>query len=103
MKLDRNGSAPSIVQEDLSFCFHCGRTTGKLDRHEIFSGAFRTKSKADGLWVMLCHEKCHLGLMGKEAEEVRNLRRIAQVRAMSTYGWTVEEFIARYGKNYLER
>lgn len=51
--LDRNGYAPSIVQ-DIDGCYFCARQDGKLDRHEIFHGAYRQKSKALGLWVTLC-------------------------------------------------
>jgi hypothetical protein len=54
LRLDRNGYAPSILQTE-ERCFLCGRTDRKLDRHEPFGGPYRAKSKADGLWVLLCH------------------------------------------------
>jgi hypothetical protein len=59
-ELDRNGYAPSIVQADTSKCFLCQRSGVKLDRHEIFGNAMRSKSKRMGLWVSLCHTPCHL-------------------------------------------
>ena len=43
-ELDRNGYAPSIVQADTSKCFLCQRSGVKLDRHEIFGNAMRSKS-----------------------------------------------------------
>ena len=46
--LDRNGYAPSILQDDLSVCFRCGRSCEKLDRHEVYGAANRQKSKALG-------------------------------------------------------
>lgn len=55
-KKDRNGYSPSILQSDLEVCYNwpsdycCG---GKLDRHEVFGGTYRAKSKAFGLWVTL--------------------------------------------------
>ena len=103
MKTDRNGYAPSIIQEDDWHCYLCGRVAPKLDRHEIFQGSNRQKSKADGLWVYLCHVPCHQGKGGvHDNRAIRNtLSAIAQQRAMEEYGWTTEQFIARYGKNWL--
>lgn len=102
-KLDKNGYSSSIMQSDLSRCYRCGRTTGKLDRHEIFGGANRAKSKRYGLWVVLCNDGCHLGTWGVHynAEVMEQLHREGQIAAMTAYGWTKEEFIKRIGKNYL--
>lgn len=57
--LDKNGYAPSIVTFDTNCCFLCGGQDEKLDRHECFGGAMREKSKRLGLWVPLCHNRCH--------------------------------------------
>lgn len=97
--LDRNGYAPSIVQ-DIEGCYFCARRDGKLDRHEIFHGAYRQKSKALGLWVTLCHS-CHMALHQKNARLDEILKRQGQREAMQLYGWTTAEFIQRFGKNYL--
>lgn len=99
--LDRNGYAPSIVQDDLSVCYRCGHNYGKLDRHEVFGASNRQKSKAYGLWVMLCHDSCHLHGVHKEASEGLRLKRKAQQIAMEHYGWTTEDFIKLFGKNYI--
>lgn len=103
-RLDRNGYAPSIVQSDTHRCYLCGKTTGKLDRHEIFGASNRRKSKAYGLWVMLCHYSCHEGAWGvhQNADVALKMRRIGQTAAMEAYGWTREDFIQHFGKNYLE-
>lgn len=100
---DRNGYAPSLLQEDMSRCFLCGRCDRKLDRHEIFPAANRSKSKEDGLWVLLCHSDCHEGKNGAHGNrKVRDyLSRTAQRKAMETYGWTLAEWLTRYGKNWL--
>lgn len=101
---DRNGYAPSIMQRG-DGCFLCGRRGGmKLDRHEVFNGAYRQKSKAFGLWVLLCHEDCHQGRNGvhKNPTRARDLRQLGQMAAMESYGWSVEEFRRQFGKNYLE-
>lgn len=97
--LDRNGYAPSIVQ-DIKGCYLCARQDGKLDRHEIFHGAYRKKSKELGTWVTLCHD-CHMTLHHKDARLDEILKQQGQREAMQRYGWTTAEFIERFGKNYL--
>ena len=55
--------------------------------------------------VDLCHHDCHI--FGPEAVH-RNranmlmLRRSGQRRVMREQGWTVEDFVREFGKNYLE-
>ena len=56
-KLDRNGYAPSIIQDEADeSCFICYANGyyDPLNRHEAFGGSFRDKSKRLGLWVSLC-------------------------------------------------
>ena len=94
----RNGYAPSIVPSD--DCLICGSTEG-LQRHEVFHGAFREKSKRLGCWVLLCyrcHYRVHNGHDGLDAE----LKRFMQRKAMEANGWDTEQFRQRFGKNYLE-
>lgn len=104
-ELDRNGYAPSILQDDTSACYVCFGCRGGLDRHEVFFGPNRTKSKSLGLWVMLCHHDHHI--FGPDAVHVNRARdlaikRAAQRVAMETYGWDKNEFIRRFGRNYME-
>lgn len=102
--LGASGYANSILQDDLSYCFKCGKTTGKIDRHEVFQGvAYRKKSKEHGLWVMLCHESCHEGKDGVHGNRAfrEELSAYAQKRAQETYGWTVDEWRERFGKNWI--
>lgn len=98
----RNGYRPSLLQEDHSRCFLCGRS-GPTERHEIFGGAYRQKSKYDGLWVSLCGE-CHRD--GRQA--VHNdytaaaaLKKQGELRWLDEYNRQVEDFIKEYGRNYL--
>ena len=102
--LDRNGYFPSILQDDTTQCFACGRRDRKLDRHEVWGGAFRGKSKAYGLWVTLCHHPCHLGNDGYQYSESKNrgLKAFAQIKAMQYYGWSIDDFRKLFGKNYLK-
>lgn len=98
--LDSNGYAPSVVEPfDTGWCFLC-QGNGDLVRHEVFHGANRTKSKALGCWVYLC-PRCHTRLHSRDASLDWHLKRIAQLKAMSHYGWTTEEFIIRFGRNYI--
>ena len=106
---DRNGYNDSIMQQDHTRCYLCGRSDEPLNRHEVFhadvKGKQREKSKAWGLWVSLCHVRCHQ--YGKYAVH-RNkdvdlmLKREAQQRAMDYYGLTTDEWIAEWGKNFLD-
>lgn len=100
--LDRNHYAPSIVGRG-DCCYLCGKNGfgEKLDRHEIFGGANREKSKELGLWVKLCHCTCHLDGAHKDAAISRRLKKDAQQAAMTTYGWTKEQFIDEFGESYL--
>ena len=102
--MDRNGYVPSIIQEDIGFCYCCGKRCGKLDRHEPFGGAYRDKSKRLGLWISLCHYPCHEGRTGAHGDPVVNAeyRKEAQRAAMRAYGWSIKDFIREFGKNYLD-
>lgn len=102
MSCRSNGYGPSILQTE-ERCFLCGRRDRKLDRHEVFGGAYRDKAKHDGLWLLLCHEDCHEGPRGAHgSRRVRDfLRSYAQSVAMEKFNWTTEDFIREYGKNYL--
>lgn len=103
MKTGKNGYAPSIMQDDISFCYRCGRRDRKLDRHEPFGGAFRDKSKALGMWIVLCHDDCHEGRNGAHGDPAVNeqYRQEAQRAAMNAYGWSTKDFIREFGKNHL--
>lgn len=98
--LDSNGYAPSLFG-NTPVCVNCRRTNGKMDRHEIFHGAYRKKSKALGLWCYLCHD-CHMKLHQSKAELDYKLKRDAQSVAQIIYGWGTAEFIQEFGKNYGE-
>lgn len=106
--LSRNGYAPSILQDDAGErCFLCSANGAAehLDRHEPFGGANREKSKRLGMWVSLCHESCHLygpNSAHVNAETNIALKRHAQAEAMAWYGWSTEDFIREFEKNYLE-
>ena len=87
-------------------CFLCGRNgyAEPLDRHHIFGGPNRKKSEHYGLVVYLCHSSCHI--FGKEAvhnnaDNMLKVKQYGQRKIMQEQGWTVEDFIREFGKNYL--
>ena len=105
-RLDRNGYAPSIIPGHSDHCCWWCQRNGFLDplnRHEVFGGPYREKSKRLGLWVHLCHSRCHQGPTGvhQNSELASMLKADAQRAAMDMYNWSEEEFIAEFGKSYL--
>lgn len=103
VRMDKHGYNPSIVQppSDYPRCFLCGKTAGKLDRHELFGASNRDKSKRLGLWAYLCHSPCHLQYAHGRRETTLALKRAGQCAAMERFEWDTERFIAEFGKNYL--
>lgn len=93
----------SIIQKHKDRCFICGATRW-LEWHHVFGGALRSKSEQYGLKVRLCHY-CHNeppnGVhFNKELRQ--KLQALTQKKAMKHYGWTTEEFIAKFRKNYID-
>jgi hypothetical protein len=57
------------------------------------------------LTVYLHHSRCHIfgdNSVHKNARINRKLQAFAQEKAMEEYGWSVEDFIKEFYKNYLE-
>lgn len=77
--------------------------SGNLHRHEVFFGSNRKKSIEYGLVVFLAPEMHNMSNAGVHfnREFDLELKRIGQETAMRYYGWTTEEFIKIFGKNYL--
>lgn len=87
-------------------CFICGRNgaADPLDKHHIFGGGLRSKSERYGLTVDLCHHRCHQfgpDAVHQNAEVRDELHKYGQRKAMHEQGWTVQEFIYEFGRNYL--
>ena len=98
----------SIMQTDKGSCYLCGRNKYAelygLDEHHIFGGADRKKSEKYGLKVFLCHDRCHENgesSVHRNREVSDKLRAEAQRAAMDRYGWSREDFIDVFGKNYI--
>ena len=96
-------SKTSILKNDIKgVCYLCRKVT-PTEVHHIIGGALRKKSDIDGLTVNLCHW-CHneppRGVHQNRANDLF-LKQMAESAWCHFYGKTVEDFIKRYGKNYL--
>ena len=84
-------------------CFVCG-TPLDIHRHHIYFGrANRSKSEEDGCWCYLCARHHNMSNEGVHInhELDLHLKRMCQALWMEHYQKTKEEFIKRYGRNYL--
>ena len=83
-------------------CFLCHQYCD-TEKHHIFGGALRKKSEKYKLTVQLC-PYCHRD--NKEGvhnnrEKMQALHEYGQRKAMEEQGWTIEDFIASFYKNYI--
>ena len=87
-------------------CFLCGRNRhAGLEVHHIFSASNRKKSDRYGLVVTLCAD-CHRladHAVHRDAETMQYLHEYGQRKAMQEQGWTVQQFMEVFGKNYVPR
>ena len=95
----------SIIQADRENCFICGKNANAdyhgLDEHHVYGASNRKKSEQYGLKIYICHDSCHLNGVHKNAALNRKVQAIVQRRAMQYYGWTIDDFIGIFGRNYI--
>ena len=91
----------SILQEE-KCCYICGTTRDLHLHHVMYGTANRRLSDEDGLTVYLC-QRHHTGMAGVHFNKKIDLtlKAKAEEAYLETYNKTIEDFIARYGKNYL--
>ena len=80
--------------------YHGIETRGTELHHCIHGNANRKIADKDGLTVKLCNT-CHRLLHDKGIHD-RDLQQIAERSYLEHYNKTVNDFIKRYGKNYLD-
>lgn len=92
----------SII-ENSDYCYICNHYKGILtiatDTHHCIGAANRKKATKDGLVVRLCRQ-CHTLLHDKNLH-YKDLQQIAEQAYIDHYNASIEDFIQRYGKNYL--
>lgn len=85
-------------------CYICGIMDSdyvKMHRHHVYQGRGRRQiSDRYGAVVDLC-ERCH-SKVHHNADYADYLHKKMQTKLMKENGWTVEQFIEIFGKNYLE-
>ena len=101
--------AKSIIQPDKSHCYICKRNARAdywgLDEHHVYEGENKQLSEKYGLKVYLCHHNCHIfgeNAVHRNAEVSQFLKAKVQKIAMKHYGWSIENFIKIFGRNYLD-
>lgn len=76
----------------------CGKS-GKLHAHHVMNGGgYRDKSEEDGLYIYVHDFPCHRDIHD-HPKRYLYLKQYAQEKYEKTH--TREEFVKRYGKNYL--
>lgn len=72
-------------------------------KHHVFGASNRNKSEEYGLFVFLTPELHNMSNKGVHFNKAfdTELKQIAQRAAMERYGWTTEDFIKEFGRNYL--
>lgn len=95
--------AKSIIQSE-KVCYITG-TPYNLHEHHIFEGyGVRQLSEQYGLKVWLredWHDTTDYSVHFNKALDLE-LKRMAQEKAMEYYGWTTEDFIKIFGRNYID-
>lgn len=91
----------SIIQTE-NECFLCGKTA-PLQLHHCIEGANRAAADKYGLTVLLCPD-CHLygaRAVHRSSEVMRDMKKMAQKKAMGFYNWTVADWLEHFTKSYI--
>lgn len=92
-----------ICNQNIKKCYICGEINN-LHLHHTIYGKNRKKADEDGLTVWLCyeHHEGTNGVHGKNGHKLDiRLKEIAEDIWIKHYNKSVEDFIKRYGKNYI--
>ena len=92
----------TIITNEYERCLICGSYRW-IEWHHVFGASNRKKSTHYGLVVPLCrwHHNEPPNGVHFNAELRQRLQAMAQRKAMKHYGWTVDQFRAVFGKNYI--
>lgn len=91
----------SIVQKETK-CYVCG-TSQNIHIHEVFFGKNRQKSIEDGCCVYLCgkhHNQSNEGVHFNHNLDLE-LKQTLERKWIEYYNKTIDDFIERFGRNYL--
>lgn len=86
-------------------CFLTGKV-GKLHEHHVFGAGLRKTSEKYGLKIWLVPELHNMAPDGNDVHHNRQLsdsiKKYAQKMAMFHYGWSMNDWMRLFHKNYLE-
>ena len=91
----------SILQKEKK-CYVCG-IKSNIHIHEVYFGKNRKKSIEDGCCVYLCgkhHNQSNSGVHFNKQLDIQ-LKQDMEYQWMYYYNKSVEDFIKRFGKNYI--
>ena len=91
----------SLIQ-DAKQCYICN-TTNNIHIHEVYFGKNRKKSIEDGCCVYLCgrhHNQSSEGVHFNHNLDIE-LKKKMEAYWLKYYNKSIEDFIKRYGKNYI--
>lgn len=89
-----------MMNLDNDVCFLCGRRGNVQCHHVMHGSANRKLAEQDGLMVNLCFS-CH-HILHDTGRGDKELMKVAEARWLDYNFACVDDFIARYGKNYLD-
>lgn len=91
----------SIIQHEKR-CFFCGSERDLEIHHCLHGTANRKLADEDGLTIYLCKYH-HTGQDGvhHRADFDLTVKKVAETEWLEHYHKTIDDFIKRYGKNYL--
>ena len=84
-------------------CYVC-KTTQGLHMHHIFYGlANRKQSEKWGCTCYLCGKHHNLSNDGVHFNKALDdlLKQECELWCLKTYGWTIDDFIKEFGRNYI--
>lgn len=91
----------SVLQSNKDICYICSKYIyNGRDCHHIFGGGNRRKSEEDGMKVYV-HRQCHREIHNNPQKN-KELKARCQMLWQLHYNKTTNDFIKRYGKNYME-
>lgn len=91
----------SILQNNKK-CYVCN-INYNIHTHEVYYGKNRQKSIEDGCCIYLCgnhHNQSNSGIHFNHELDLK-VKKIMEQKWLETYNKTINDFIKRYGKNYL--
>ena len=91
----------SLIQ-DTKRCLVCG-SYNNIHTHEVYYGKNRQKSIEDGCCVYLCgrhHNQSNDGIHFNRKLDMK-VKKQMEIKWLEHYNKDIEDFIKRFGKNYL--